>query len=74
MMKEMDDFRDYLLEDMLGKGITDIPKLGELLRIKPSEDREYKLYCEGEYCNYEVRLINRLRDYNVYIKVYDTEE
>lgn len=74
MIKEMDQFSDYILEEQLGKGISDIPKLGNYYGAESSEDQEYRLYCEGDYCNYAVRLINRKKDYNVYIDVYEAEE
>lgn len=74
MTDEMEAFCDYLLDEMLGKGRSDIPKVGELLGIAPSEDREYNLFCEGIYCNYFIRLIDRKKDYHVYIKVFAPEE
>ena len=64
----------YIWEEQLGKGISDIPKLGAYYGAEPSEDQEYHLYCEGIYCNFHVKLINRKRSYNVYIYVYETEE
>lgn len=74
MVQEMEKFSAYILEEQLGKGISDIPKLGAYYGAEPSEDQEYHLYCEGTYCNFHVKLINRKRSYNVYIYVYETEE
>ena len=74
MIEEMEQFCNYILEEQLGKGISDIPKLGNYYGAEPSEGQEYRLYCEGDYCNYAVRLINRKKDYNVYIDVYEAEE
>lgn len=74
MIVEMEQFSNYILEEQLSKGISDIPKLGNYYGAVPSEDQEYRLYCEGDYCNYVVRLINRKKDYNVYIDVYEIEE
>ena len=74
MVQEMNKFSAYILEEQLGKGISDIPKLGAYYGAEPSEDQEYHLYCEGTYCNFHVKLINRKRSYNVYIYVYETEE
>lgn len=74
MIQEMEKFSDFILEEQLSKGISDIPKLGTYYGAEPSENQEYHLYCSGDYCNYHVRLINRKKDYNVYINVYETEE
>lgn len=74
MEEEMEKFSAYILTDQLGKGISDIPKLGEFYAAEPTKDQEYHLYCEGTYCNYEVKLINREKDYNVYIYVYKIVE
>lgn len=71
LIAEMDEFRDYLFEELLGKGISDIPKAGAYYGAEPSKDQEYHIYGEGNYCGYDVRLINRKKDYNVYIYVYE---
>lgn len=74
VIQEMEKFSTFILEELLGKGVSDIPKLGAYYGVEPSKDQEYHLYCEGTYCNYHVKLINRKKDYNVYINVYKTEE
>ena len=71
LIAEMDESRDYLFEELLGKGISDIPKAGAYYGAEPSKDQEYHIYGEGNYCGYDVRLINRKKDYNVYIYVYE---
>ncbi|MFR0750785.1 MAG: hypothetical protein ACLSIP_30105 [Hungatella sp.] len=71
LIVEMDEFRDYLFEELLGKGISDIPKVGAYYGAEPSKDQEYHIYGEGDYCGYDVRLINRKKDYKVYIYVYE---
>lgn len=74
MIQEMEKFSAFILDEQLGKGIADIPKLGAYYGAEPTKDQEYHLYCEGTYCNYHVKLINRKKDYNVYINVYEAEE
>ena len=74
VIQEMEKFSTFILEELLEKGVSDIPKLGAYYGVEPSKDQEYHLYCEGTYCNYHVKLINRKKDYNVYINVYETEE
>lgn len=74
LIAEMDEFRDYLFEELLGKGISDISKAGAYYGAEPSNDQEYHIYGEGSYCGYDVRLINRKKDYKVYIYVYELAE
>lgn len=74
LIKEMNEFFAFIFEDQFSKGISDIGKLLKSYGAELSEDQVYHLFCEGTYCNFDVRLSNWKQDYSVYIRVYNTEE
>jgi len=74
MSEEMEQFSNYMTQTMLNRGRSDIKELCEFFDIVSIGDGEYNLYCEGSHCNYWIRLIDRPKDYNMYIHCYLAED
>lgn len=73
---------DSVYESLTAKdALADLPTLIRFCQENPAAsvhpngvDGEYNFYYEGTRCNYWVRLICRLKDYNLYLHAFAREE
>lgn len=67
---EIDKVGAYLIEDLLKDGLSAIYKLCAAHPEARSDDREYNFFMNGDKCNYWIKLINRYKDYNIYVHIF----
>ena len=64
----------YLLEDLFS-GKNGRKKLFDFCRMHPDalvapNSNEYNFYINGDYANYWIRAITRVKDYNLYVHTF----
>lgn len=70
--EEMEQISEFFTEEFLKNGLCDINRLFQTgILEKTNDPTEGNLYCVGDYCFYWIRLINRAKDYNLYIHCYN---
>ena len=70
MVQEMNKFSAYIFGGTAWPGHFRHSRNLERIMEQSHLKTRNTLYCEGTYCNFHVKLINRKRSYNVYIYVY----
>jgi hypothetical protein len=74
VIHEMEELSNYLTQVSMPNGLPDMRAIIDAFNLKDLGQREYNLFYEGEYINAWIRLIDRKRDYNMYIHCYEKKE